>query len=57
MLSDVSDPNYTGGNTQLVTDDFVLQVNQGQDGALEIIIIDQVTGESSTIQVGALISN
>lgn len=53
ILSDASD----GKTGQLITDDFTVNVVEGDNGALLIHLVDNKTGESSTIQVGGIISN
>lgn len=53
ILADASE----GKTGQLITDDFTVNVVEGDNGALLIHLVDNLTGESSTIQVGGITSN
>ncbi|WP_240532372.1 curli assembly protein CsgF [Moritella marina] len=53
ILSDASE----GKTGQLITEDFTVNVVEGDSGALLIHLVDNLTGESSTIQVGGITSN
>ncbi|GIC79290.1 curli production assembly protein CsgF [Moritella sp. F3] len=53
ILSDASE----GKTGQLITEAFTVNVVEGEGGALLIHLVDNLTGESSTIQVGGITSN
>lgn len=51
LLADVGD----GNSGYLSTDDYVIEINEGVDGTLSVIITDLLTNDTTQIEVNGLI--